>query len=261
MRRITVTIVAAAALAAATLGLSPSSASAHEGPALEKQSWSWQGFFGGYDPAALKRGFQVYREVCSNCHSLRLLYYRNLSDPGGPGFSVEEVKKIAAEKEVRDGPNDAGDMFTRFARPSDHFAKPFANDNAARTANNGALPPDLSLIIKARNGGPDYVYNLLMGYKEAPPKMVINPGMQYNTVFPGNQIGMPPPVSEGIVTYADGTKATQEQVAKDIVSFLNWAAEPELVARHTLGLKVLGFLFVLTILFYALKIQIWKRVH
>ncbi|MFN3076221.1 MAG: cytochrome c1 [Alphaproteobacteria bacterium] len=260
MRRFLITSLTAAAFAVVAAGLSPV-ASANEGVELEKQPWSWLSVFGTYDQAALKRGFQVYREVCASCHSLRLVSYRNLSSPTGPGLTEDEVKAIAAEKEVQDGPNDAGDMFTRRARPSDRFAKPFANDNAARVANNGALPPDLSLINKARKGGPDYIYSLLMGYKDAPAGVTVNPGMFYNTVFPGHQIGMPPPVAEGSVTFTDGTKSSPEEISKAVVAFLNWAAEPEMAERHSMGIKVLGFLFVLTILFYALKRQIWAKVH
>jgi len=252
MRKLILSTLAAGLMAAALPAL------AEEGPALEHQSWPWLGVFGKYDQAQLKRGFQVYHDVCSNCHSLKLVAYRNLA---ALGFSEDEIKTLAAEKSVKDGPNDAGEMFDRPARPADRFVPPFANDNAARSANNGALPPDLSLMTKARKGGPDYVYAILTGFKDAPEGFTVADGMYYNEVFAGHQIGMPPPLSDDVVTYADGTKATLDQEAKDIVSFLNWTAEPELDVRHSLGIKVLGFLLVLTALFYALKRKIWSDVE
>ena len=231
---------------------------AEESHEAAHQSWPWVGVFGQYDKAQLRRGFQVYREVCSNCHSLKLVSYRNL---GYLGFSEDEVKDIAAEKQVQDGPNDQGDMFQRPARPSDAFVAPFPNDQAARVANNGALPPDLSLITKAREGGADYIYAIMVGFADPPAGFAMNEGMNYNTAFPGHQIAMPPPISDESVTYADGIKPTKEQIAKDAVAFLNWAAEPELDLRHNMGLKVLGFLFVLTVMFYALKRKIWADIH
>jgi cytochrome c1 len=252
MRKFLLSTFAAAVLAAVTPAL------AHEGPALEEQNWSWTGPFGQYDKAQLKRGFQVYHEICSNCHGLKLVAYRNLAYLG---FSEDEIKDIAAEKQVTDGPNDQGEMFQRPARPSDRFVSPFANDQAARVANNGALPPDLSLMAKARHGGPNYIYAVLTGFVDAPADHVVPDGMYYNQAFPGGNIAMPPPIDDDRVTYADGTKATKEQIAKDIAAYLNWAAEPELDARHSLGLKVLGFLFVLTAMFYALKRRIWADVH
>lgn len=253
MRKFLTTTFAAAILAVAVPAL------AEEGPALEHQNWSWHGPFGQYDKAQLRRGFQVYREICSNCHSLKLVAYRNL---GELGFTEDEVKAIAAEKQVQDGPNDQGDMYSRPARPSDRFVPPFPNDQAARVANNGALPPDLSLMAKARVGGPDYIYGILTSFKDTPPEGVTVPdGMYYNTAFPGHQIAMPPPISDDQVTYADGTKASKEQIAKDAVAFLNWTAEPELDQRHSLGIKVLIFVFVLTVLLYALKRKVWADVH
>lgn len=252
MRKFLLSTLAAAVLAAATPAL------AGEGPEMAHQKWPWLGVFGQYDKAQLRRGFQVFREICSNCHSMKLVAYRNL---GYLGFSEDEIKQIAAEKQVTDGPNDQGEMFQRPARPSDRFVPPFPNDQAARVANNGALPPDLSLMNKAREGGPDYVYAILTGFKDAPAGFTLNEGMNYNEAFPGHQIAMPPPISDDSVTYADGTKATKEQIAQDATAFLNWAAEPELDARHSLGLKVLGFLFVLTAMFYALKRKIWADVH
>lgn len=243
------------------LGISLSAGGARaSGEAIKppEEHWSFAGMFGTFDRAALQRGFQVYNQVCSGCHSLRLLAYRNLVDIG---FSEDQVKKIAAEKEVQDGPNDEGEMFNRPARPSDHFVKPFPNDNAARAANNGALPPDLSLIIKARKGGADYVHALLTGYKEPPPDNKVPEGMSYNVYFPGTHIAMPPPLSEDAVEYTDKTKATVAQMSTDVSTFLAWASEPELEARKRLGVKVLLFLFILTGLLYAVKRKVWADVH
>ena len=248
-------------LATAILALAflAGAARAAEGPALPSQSWSFQGVFGTYDRAALKRGFQVYSEVCAGCHSLKLVSYRHL---GSVGFSEDEVKAVAAEIEVEDGPNDEGEMFTRPGKPSDRFASPFANEMAARASNNGALPPDLSLMVKARKGGPDYLYGLLTGYAEEPPEGVnVMEGMNYNKYFPGQQIAMAPPLSDGAVEYAEGIEATVDRHARDIVTFLAWAASPELEERKRLGVKVLLFLIVLTGMLYALKRQIWSDLH
>ncbi len=250
--------IAVALALAGALGVAAGGAIASEGVKLPEQKWSFGGLFGTYDRAAAQRGFQVYNTICSACHSLTLVAYRNLDEIG---FKEEAIKAIAAAKEVPDGPNDAGEMFNRPGRPSDRFARPFPNDNAARAANNGALPPDLSLITKARKGGPDYVYALLNGYKEPPAGMKMMEGMQYNEYFPGHQIAMVPPLAEGGVEYADGTKATVPQMAHDVVTFLAWTAEPEMEARKRMGVKVLLFLIVLTAMLYALKRQIWKDLH
>lgn len=258
-------VKAAVVLAVLLAGLAgfggEASASDHGGPALKKPAtaFSWEGLFGQYDQAALKRGWTVFHDVCSNCHSMKLVSYRNLADVG---LTADEIKTVAAEKEVPDEPNDEGVVNNRPARASDRIVPPFANDKAAAAANGGALPPDLSLMAKARNNGPYYVYSLLLGYEDAAPEgHPIPEGKFYNHYFPGNAISMPAPVSDDIVTYADGTKATKEQIAYDIVTFLNWAAEPELNARKSMGLKVMIFLGVLTALMYALKRQIWKDVH
>lgn len=223
-----------------------------------KQHWSFQGLFGTFDRGALQRGFQVYNEVCAGCHSLRLVAYRNLMDIG---FTEDQVKKIAAEKEVTDGPNEAGEMFQRPAQASDRFVKPFPNDNAARAANNGAYPPDLSLMVKARVDGANYMHALMTGYKEPPSDVKVPEGMSYNLYFPGSQIAMPPPLTDGGVEYTDKTKATVAQMASDVTTFLAWAAEPELEARKRLGVKVLLFLLVLTGMLYAVKRKIWSDVH
>ncbi|MFZ5792222.1 MAG: cytochrome c1 [Pseudomonadota bacterium] len=256
MRRFALAAFAAAALIAP--GLSVDRAHAEEEIELPRQRWSFEGFFGTFDQAAQQRGFQVYKEVCAACHSLSLVAYRNLEQIG---FSEDEVKAIAAQYNVTDGPNDQGEMFERPARPSDHFVPPFPNPQAARAANNGALPPDLSLIVKARKGGADYIYGLLTGFTEPPADMQIAEGMNYNKVFPGHQIAMPPPLSEGAVTYADGTKATVEQMAHDVTTFLAWTAEPELDARKRMGVKTILFLIVLTGMLYAVKRKVWAEVH
>ncbi len=239
------------------LSLSP--LMANEGPTLPKQKWSYTlGEKGSFDRAELQRGFQVYKEVCSVCHGMNLLCYRNLK---ALGFNDDEVKAIAAEYKVKDGPNDDGEMFERPARPEDRFAGPYANEKAARAANNGSLPPDLTLIIKARVGGPDYVYALLTGYGPAPADVKIMEGMYYNPYYPGGQIGMIPPLTEGQVTFSDGTEATVGQMAKDVVTFLAWAAEPEMERRHQIGIMVMIFLSILTVMLYLIMRRVWKNVQ
>ena len=249
---------------AGVLLLTAGSAFAHDhSDALPPHSppggWPQAGMFGTYDRAALQRGFQVYKQVCSTCHALRYLSYRDLADLG---FNAAEVKAIAADYQVQDGPNDQGEMFQRPGRPSDDFVKPFANDQAARAANGGALPPNLSLIIKAREGHEDYVYSLLTGFGQMPQQgEVIASGMNYNPYFPGHQIAMPPPLSDNSVTYADGTKATIEQEARDVVQFLAWAGEPHMEDRKRTGLKVLLFLAVFAAIMYGVKRSVWKDLH
>jgi len=252
------------ALAAAlALGLSlPLAASAEDAnnnhaPEIAAQSWSFTPPFGTYDNAQLQRGFQVYKEVCASCHSMRLLSYRNLGEPGGPEFSPKAVEILASQVQVTDGPNDKGEMFQRPARPSDAFRSPFANDQLARNANNGALPPDLSVMAKARPGGADYLYALLTGYHPAPPGFEVAQGMYYNTAFPGHQIAMPPPLSDGVVSYTDGTKPTLDNYARDVSAYLMWAAEPKLEERHMVGARVLIFLFVFAVIMYLAKRAVW----
>ena len=223
-----------------------------------KQNWSFSGLFGTFDRGALQRGFQVFNEVCAGCHSVRLLSYRNLTEIG---FTEKQAKNIAASKEVTDGPNAEGEMFRRPGRLSDRFVKPFPNEQAARAGNNGALPPDLSLMTKARIGGANYLHALLTGYKPAPKGMRIPEGMYYNLYYPGQQIAMPPPLIEGGVEYTDKTKATVEQMSSDLTTFLAWAAEPELEARKRLGVKVLLFLLILTGLLYGIKRRVWSGLH
>jgi ubiquinol-cytochrome c reductase cytochrome b/c1 subunit len=222
------------------------------------QEWPHHGAFGTYDRAALQRGFQVYKEVCAACHSMRLLSYRNLAQIG---FSADEVKAIAAEYNVVDGPNDEGEMFERPALPSDRFKSPFANDQAARAANNGALPPDLSLIVRAREGHENYVYSLLTGYADAPAGFHLAEGMNYNKAFAGHQIAMAAPLSEGGVTYADGTVATVNQMTWDVVQFLSWASDPHMEERKQTGTKVIIFLMVLAGILYAAKRRMWSNLH
>ena len=240
------------------IGLCAASPARSAGDAAPAQHWSFSGLFGAFDRGALRRGFTVYKDVCAACHGLRLLSYRNLSDIG---FSEDEVKAIAAEVEVQDGPDDEGEMFDRPGKPSDRFQSPFPNDNAARAANNGALPPDLSLIVKARLGGADYLSALLTGYAEPPPGMQLPEGMSYNAYFSGKQIAMPPPLADDGVEYADGTSATVAQQALDVTTFLAWAAEPELEERKRMGVKVVLFLLLLTGLLYVAKRRIWADLH
>ncbi len=223
-----------------------------------KQNWSFSGLFGTFDRGALQRGFQVFNEVCAGCHSVRLLSYRNLMEIG---FTEKQVKNIAASKEVTDGPNAEGEMFRRPGRLSDRFVKPFPNEQAARAGNNGALPPDLSLMTKARIGGANYLHALLTGYKPAPKGVRVAEGMYYNLYFPGQQIAMPPPLVDGGVEYPDKTKATVKQMSSDLTTFLSWAAEPELEARKRLGVKVLLFLLILTGLLYGIKRKVWSGLH
>jgi ubiquinol-cytochrome c reductase cytochrome c1 subunit len=229
-----------------------------EAPPVPHQQWPFEGVFGTYDRAALQRGFQVYKEVCSVCHPVKHLYYRDLEELG---YSEDQVKGIAAQSQVSDGPNDQGEMFQRPARPSDPIPGPFPNDQTARVANNGALPPDLSLITKAREGGSDYVYAILTGFKDAPAGFKMNKNMYYDEYFAGHQIAMPPPLSPDQVKFADGSPSTVPQMAHDVVSFLSWAAEPTLDERHRMGFKVFLFLIVATGVFYAAKRKIWSRVH
>ncbi len=248
-------VMGAAAAAIVFVGLA-GPATAAEG-AFAAQKWSFDGVFGRFDKAALQRGFQVYQEVCAGCHGVKYIAFRNLTELG---LSEDQAKAIAAEYEVEDGPDDEGEMFTRPAILSDILPSPFANDNAARASNNGALPPDLSLIAKARTGGPDYLHALLIGYEDAPDDVTLNEGMSYNAYFRGNQIAMPEPLAEDSVEYTDGTPATIEQMSLDVVHFLMWAAEPKLEARKRMGLKVMLFLVVLTALFYASKRKVWSNI-
>ncbi len=256
MARLLIAAVAASALACAAVGL----ARAEDGAsAPAHQEWSFQGVFGTYDEAALQRGFQVYHDVCSACHPLKHLAYRDLE---AIGYTPAQVKGIAAQYQVTAGPNDQGQMFQRPAQPSDMFVGPFPNDEAARAAENGALPPDLSMVVKAREGGPDYVYGILTGFVKAPAGFKETPGTYYNATFPGHQIKMPPPLTaDGQVKYTDGTKATIPQMAHDVATFLSWASEPNLDERHRIGFRVILFLVVAVGVLYAAKRRVWSRLH
>jgi len=250
----------------------------HETESPPRIKWSFAGPFGKYDQAQLQRGFKVYREVCANCHSLELLSFRNLADPGGPGYSAAQAASVAAEAKVQDGPNDSGDMFERPGRVADRFPSPFPNDAAARAANGGALPPDMSVIAKARTyergfpwfvldmftqyqeQGPDYIAALIKGYKEAPKDMTMPAGMHFNEYFPGNMIGMPQPLQDGQVSYDDGSPQTVDQYSQDVAAFLMWAAEPHLEARKRAGFQVMVFLVLLSGLLYFTKKKVWNDV-
>lgn len=234
------------------------------------QDWHFEGPFGTYDRGALQRGFQVYRQVCAACHSMKLLSYRNLEDLG---YSEGQVKAIAQEYMVMDGPNDEGEMFERPGLPSDRFVSPYPNEAAAKYANNGAFPPDMSLLAKARAGGADYIYAILTGYGEAPKAddhgeghgdahgVVVPEGKYYNTYFPGNVISMAPPLSDGLVAYEDGSATTADQYAKDVSEFLMWAAEPKMETRKQTGVMVILFLLAFFGIMYKVKKKIWADLH
>jgi cytochrome c1 len=226
-----------------------------------EMNWQFDGLFGTYDRNALRRGFQVYKEVCASCHSLNQIAFRNLSQEGGPEFSEAEVKAIAKEYLVEDGPDDYGDMFERDALPRDKFPSPYPNENAARAANGGAYPPDLSLITKARGGGADYIHALLSGYEEAPEGVEIRAGLYYNPYMAGGKIAMPVPLLEELVEYSDGTEATVEQMSMDVTHFLNWTAEPELEERKRMGFMVLIYLTIFAgLMFFSMR-KIWADLH
>jgi len=221
--------------------------------------WSFEGIFGTFDRSSLQRGYQVYQEVCSGCHSVQHLSYRNLSEKGGPEFLVEEAKAIASQFEIEDGPNSDGEMFMRPAKLSDRFAKPYPNVEAATAANGGAYPPDMSVLAKARVGGVDYIYSLLLGYEEAPAGLELDDGVYYNKYMPGNKIKMSEPLFDGIVEYSDGTEATKVQMAKDVTAFLAWASEPHLESQHRMGFKAIIYLIILITLVYMSKQKVWSR--
>ncbi len=275
--------ILAAVLAASLVGLiAPYSAAAADPaqPAPPRQKWSFAGPFGSYDPAQLQRGFKVYREVCAVCHGLSMLSFRNLGESGALGYSDAQIRQLASEYTVQDGPNEQGEMFERRGRPADRFPPPFPNDNAARARYN-AVPPDFSVIAKARGyergfpwfvldaftqyqeQGPDYIVALLIGYEDKPPAGVNVPsGLAYNKYFPGNAIAMPKPVLmyTGGVTYDDGAPQTAEQYARDLTAFLMWAAEPHLNARKRIGFQVMVFLIIFAGLLYFTKKKVWSAV-
>lgn len=265
-------------LAGALAGAALPAAAAEDTPHPPRQKWSFAGPFGKFDRAQLQRGFKVYREVCQVCHGLALLSFRNLAEPGGPEFSLPQVRQIASEYKVPDGPNDQGEMFERDGRPADRFPVPFKNDNEARARYN-AVPPDFSVIAKARTyergfpwfvfdmftqfqeAGVDYITALLLGYEDRPPAGVNIPqGLSYNKYFPGHAIAMPNPLNEGQVTYDDSAPQTVAQYSKDVSAFLMWAAEPHLEARKRIGFQVMIFLIVFAGLMYFTKKKVWNQV-
>jgi ubiquinol-cytochrome c reductase cytochrome c1 subunit len=225
---------------------------------MPNERWSFNSLFGTFDLAAAQRGFEVYSNVCANCHSMKLLHYRDLS---GIGFDDEQIKAIAANITVPSGLDDQGNPKDGPATPANQFKSPFANDLAARAANGGALPPDLSLIVNAREGGPNYVYGILTGFAEPPTGFKMQDGMHYNRMFPGHQIAMPQPLQDGTVEYTDGTPTNLNQEARDVVTFLAWAANPETVERKQIGVKVILFLVFMTGITYAVKRKVWSDVH
>jgi ubiquinol-cytochrome c reductase cytochrome c1 subunit len=253
---------------------------------VERQPWAFGGFTGQFDKAQLQRGFQVYKEVCSACHGLKRLAFRNLVQPGGPEFPEDAVKALAASwpNQITDGPNDQGKMFERPPLLSDPILGPYKNDQEARAAQNGALPPDLTLIARARNvernpnwwihpflmlgdilssyqeGGADYVYGLLTGFADPPAGFQLADGKYYNKVFPGHQISMPPPLADGAVTYQDGTPGKIDNYAHDVIAFLSWAADPSLDQRKRIGWQVILYLIVTTALLYLGKKRIWSAI-
>lgn len=239
-------------------GLVGGTAMAAETPEPISRDWPHQGIFGSYDRAALQRGMQVYKGVCASCHGLKYVAFRNLE---ALGYNEDEIRAIAADYLVEDGPDDFGDMFEREAVASDNWPSPFANEQAARAANGGAYPLDLSLITKARSGGEDYVYSLLVGYQDPPEGFELMAGMNYNEYFAGHQIAMAQPLWPDMVEYQDGTEATVSQMAADVTQFLQWAAEPKLEERKQTGVKVILFLIAMSIIFYAYKRRIWRDVH
>ncbi len=239
--------------------------------APKHEHWSFEGPFGLYDRASLQRGFQVYKEVCSACHSLNRVAFHDLSsDNGGSGFfSDAQVKAIAASYKIPAEPNDKGETtddkgnpLTRPGITADHFPPPFPNENAARTANGGALPPDLSLIVKAREGGPQYVFSIVTGDgSPVPHGFKVIDGKYYDPYFPGRNISMPPPLKEDSVTYSDGTPATLDQEAHDVVTFLSWASEPKMEERKRLGFGVMAFMVLLSVLLFLSYRRVWKDAH
>ena len=225
---------------------------------LKTRDWSFSGPFGTFDKAAMQRGFQVYNEVCAGCHSMKLIAFRNFADLG---YNDAEIKALAAQYEVQDGPNDDGEMFMRPAIPADRMPSPYANDNAARAGNNGALPPDLSLIAKARPNGPNYLYSLLSSYENAPNDKEVPDGMYYNAAYPGHLIAMPQPLYGDDVEYSDGAATSIEAVSADLTQFLMWAAEPKMEVRKRTGVAAVFFLSIFVILSYLAKRRIWADVH
>jgi ubiquinol-cytochrome c reductase cytochrome c1 subunit len=240
------------------LVLGAASVQAAEGIKIPKQDWSFDGVFGLFDDAQLQRGLQVYREVCSGCHGLKYIAFRNLADLQ---YNEDQIKALASEATIVDGPDDEGEMFEREGRPSDYFPSPFPNDRAAAASNSGAVPPDLSLIAKARLDGPNYIYALLTGYVEPAGDLEVLEGLSYNAYFPGHQIAMAQPLDDDAVEYADGTEASLDQMSRDVAAFLMWTAEPKLENRKTAGIWVLMFFLFVTGVTYVSKKKIWAELH
>lgn len=236
---------------------------------VKDKAFSFEGPFGTYDRGALQRGFQVYKEVCSACHGLNHLAFHNLDEAGGPEFTEAQAKALAAAVKLPADPNDKGETTDDKGQPlmrpatlADHFPSPFPNEQAARANNGGALPPDLSMVVKAREGGPQYVYSIITGFGGTPPHgFKVTDGKYYNPYFEGWNIGMPPPLKDGSVTYSDGTKATLDQEASDVVTFLTWAGEPKMEERKRLGFGVMVFLICLAGLLFAAYRKVWKDAH
>ncbi len=249
-------------LSAIIISVAPASvamAAGGDNPPIASQDWSFSGAFGTYDKAALQRGYKIYREVCASCHSMKRVRFRNLD---ALGYNQDQIKSIAAEYSVEDGPDEEGEMFERAALPSDAFVSPFSNDNAAKAANGGAFPPDLSLMTKARANGSNYVHALMTGYKDKLPHGVeLSDGQYWNTYFAGNKTAMAPPLSDGSISYEDGTVETLDQYAKDISHFLTWAADPYMEERKRLGFKVILFLLIFAGVMYGVKRRIWSDLH
>ncbi|WP_274426547.1 cytochrome c1 [Chelativorans sp. YIM 93263] len=267
-------------LAALGLGFSlATSASAAEYPLHEPEelSWSFSGPFGTYDKGQLQRGFKVYRQVCSSCHGLNLVAFRTLEDLG---YSEEQVRAIAEEYDIEDGPDEAGDMFLRSGTPSDYFPAPFDNPEQAAASNNGAVPPDFSLLAKARavergfptfvfdiftqyaESGVDYIHALLTGYEDPPEGVEVPEGTYYNPYFiNGISLAMAPPLSDGMVPYEDGSPETVEQYSRDVSAFMMWAAEPHLEQRKATGFTVMLFLILFGGLVYLTKRKVWSELH
>lgn len=219
-----------------------------------KLPWSHNGPLSSLDHASIRRGYEVYKQVCAACHSMEHLYYRNLVNVI---MSEEEAKAEAEEAQVEDGPNDDGEMFLRPGKLSDHFPAPYANEQKARLANNGALPPDLSYIVLARHGGENYIFSLLTGYADPPAGVKLMEGQHFNPYFPGGAIGMAQALYNEIIEYSDGTPATQSQLAKDVSTFLKWAGEPEHDVRKLYGMRAIIILGVLTAVSYYMKRHKW----
>ncbi len=278
------TLIVAAAFAGLFGGMAYAQ-SAHEIVVPPRHSWSFAGPFGSYDETQLQRGFKVFHEVCSNCHSMNKVTFRTLAEKGGPGFTKEQVTALAATYKVKDGPNDAGDMFERPGRAADFWPSPFPNKQAAAAANGGAAPPDFSVIAKARTyergfpwfvfdmftqfqeQGVDYISALLNGYEETPAEVTVPDGKYYNKYFPGHVISMPPPLQDGAVTYLKGADGkpqapeTVQQYSMDVAAFLMWAAEPHMEQRKEMAFRIMAFLLVFAGLLYFTKKKIWANVE